>query len=52
MLGPIAVPAMLSGSGVELFDRVCSNYRTLGELYKYAAYDAMVKQMGLTFDGR
>jgi NAD(P) transhydrogenase len=50
-LAHIGLMAMLTGSGVELFNRVCFNYPTLGELYKYAAYDAMVKQMGLNLDG-
>jgi NAD(P) transhydrogenase len=46
----IGLMAMLTSSGVELFNRLCFNYPTLGELYKYAAYDAMLKQMG--FDNR
>lgn len=41
----IGLMAMLTGSGVELFNRACFNYPTLGDLYKYAAYDAMIKQM-------
>lgn len=41
----IGLMAMLTGSGVELLNRACFNYPTLGDLYKYAAYDAMVKQM-------
>jgi NAD(P) transhydrogenase len=44
--------AMLADSGVELFNRVCFNYPTLGELYKYAAYDAMLKQTRFTSDDR
>lgn len=51
-LAHIGLIAMLTGSGVELFNRVCFNYPTLGELYKYAAYDAMLKQMGITLDDR
>lgn len=51
-LAHIGLMAMLTGSGVELFNRACFNYPTLGELYKYAAYDAMLKQMGLALDGR
>ena len=43
----IGLMAMQSGGGAELFSRVCFNYPTLGELYKFAAYDAMLKQMGL-----
>jgi NAD(P) transhydrogenase len=41
----IGLMAMLTDSGVELFNRACFNYPTLGDLYKYAAYDAMVKHM-------
>ena len=43
----IGLVAMLAGGGAELFNRVCFNYPTLGELYKFAAYDAMMKKMGL-----
>ncbi|HTG17101.1 MAG TPA: Si-specific NAD(P)(+) transhydrogenase [Blastocatellia bacterium] len=41
----VGLMAMLTGSGVELFNQACFNYPTLGDLYKYAAYDAMVKQL-------
>ena len=51
-LAHIGLMAMLTGNGVELFNQVCFNYPTLGELYKYAAYDAMLKQRDLTLDGR
>jgi NAD(P) transhydrogenase len=37
----IGVTAMLAGAGAELFIRTCYNYPTLGDLYKYATYDAM-----------
>lgn len=46
----IGLMAMLTGSGVELFNRACFNYPTLGELYKHAAYDATLTRMGLTSD--
>lgn len=46
----IGLMAMLTGSGVELFNRACFNYPTLGELYKHAAYDATLRQLGLTSD--
>lgn len=46
----IGLIAMLTGSGVELFNRTCFNYPTLGELYKHASYDATLKQMGLNSD--
>ena len=37
----IGLNAMLAGAGAEIFDRACFNYPTLGDLYKYAAYDAL-----------
>lgn len=43
----VGLMAMLTGSGVELFNRACFNYPTLGDLYKYAAYDAMDKLTAL-----
>ena len=39
----IGLMAMLTGSGVELFNRACFNYPTLGDLYKTAAYQAMLR---------
>jgi NAD(P) transhydrogenase len=39
----IGLMAMLTGSGVELFNRACFNYPTLGDLYKAAAYQAMLR---------
>ena len=39
----IGLIAMLTGSGVELFNRACFNYPTLGDLYKTAAYQAMLR---------
>jgi NAD(P) transhydrogenase len=39
--------AMMSNSGAELFNRTCFNYPTLGDLYKYATYEAMLKRDGL-----
>jgi NAD(P) transhydrogenase len=35
--------AMITASGVDVFNRACFNYPTLGDLYKTAAYDAMLK---------
>ena len=32
--------------GAELFNRTCFNYPTLGDLYKYATYEAILKQKG------
>jgi NAD(P) transhydrogenase len=42
--------AMMSRSGAELFNRTCFNYPTLGDLYKYATYEAMLKQKGFVAD--
>jgi NAD(P) transhydrogenase len=39
--------AMMAESGAELFNRTCFNYPTLGDLYKYATYEAMLKRDGL-----
>ncbi len=36
----IGMMAMLSGATEEIFSRACFNYPTLGDLYKYATYDA------------
>lgn len=33
--------------GASLFNRVCFNYPTLGELYKFATYEALLKRAGL-----
>ncbi|HEX7899530.1 MAG TPA: Si-specific NAD(P)(+) transhydrogenase [Planctomycetota bacterium] len=37
----IGLTALMTGAGADLFIRTCYNYPTLGDLYKYAAYDAM-----------
>lgn len=37
----IGLAAMLAGATSDLFIRACFNYPTLGDLYKYATYDAM-----------
>jgi NAD(P) transhydrogenase len=44
----IGVVAMLSASTAELFNRSCFNFPTLGDLYKIATYDAMVKRATTT----
>jgi NAD(P) transhydrogenase len=44
----IGVVAMLSNSTAELFNQSCFNFPTLGDLYKIATYDAMVKRVMLT----
>lgn len=43
----IGLMAMLTGSGAELFNQACFNYPTLGDLYKVAAYDAMIKRLAM-----
>ena len=37
----IGVHALMMGATSDLFINTCFNYPTLGELYKYATYDAM-----------
>ena len=46
----IGLLAMMSGSGAELFNRTCFNYPTLGDLYKYATYEAILKRDGVVAD--
>jgi len=43
----IGLVAMMSGSGAALFNRTCFNYPTLGDLYKYATYEAILKRDGV-----
>jgi len=45
----IGLIAMLAGATADIFNRACFNYPTLGDLYKYAAYDALLqkRQLGL-----
>jgi len=38
----IGLVALMTNSGADLFDRTCFNYPTLGDLYKVAAYDALL----------
>jgi len=42
----IGLVAMLAGATAELFNRACFNYPTLGDLYKYATYDALLRRQG------
>ena len=42
----IGLIAMLAEAGADLFNRACFNYPTLGDLYKYATYDAMLQRLG------
>ena len=44
----IGLFAMLADATAELFSHGCFNYPTLGDLYKYAAYDAMIQRRRLT----
>jgi len=39
----IGLIAMLAETGAEVFNRACFNYPTLGELYKHATYDALLR---------
>ncbi len=40
----IGVMAMMTGSGIELFNQTCFNYPTLGDMYKHAAIDAQIRR--------
>ena len=40
-LAHIGLVAMLAEAGADLFNHACFNYPTLGNLYKYATYDAL-----------
>jgi NAD(P) transhydrogenase len=42
-----AVVTLLMKQGLELFLKTCFNYPSLGELYKHAAHDALIKRQGL-----
>lgn len=44
----IGVVAILADSTADLFNRSCFNFPTLGDLYKIATYDAMVKRITST----
>jgi NAD(P) transhydrogenase len=39
----VGMIAMLANADAHLFSRACFNYPTLGDLYKYATYDALLK---------
>jgi NAD(P) transhydrogenase len=43
----IGLIAMMAQAGAEIFNRTCFNYPTLGDLYKYATYEAVLKRDGL-----
>lgn len=44
----IGLVALLCGAGADLFNLACFNYPTLGDLYKYAAYDAFAQRANLS----
>ena len=39
--------AMLQGADAKLFNRACLDYPTLGDLYKFATYDAMLPRSAI-----
>jgi NAD(P) transhydrogenase len=43
----ISLVALHAGAGADLFIETCFNYPTLGELYKYATYDALGRRAKL-----
>jgi len=42
----VGLMALLAGADADIFNRACFNYPTLGDLYKYAAYDAILQRVG------
>ncbi|HEU4353255.1 MAG TPA: Si-specific NAD(P)(+) transhydrogenase [Burkholderiales bacterium] len=46
----IGLMAMLAGAHADVFNRVCFNYPTLGDLYKHATYHALLKREGRILD--
>lgn len=44
----IGLVALLAEAGADLFNRACFNYPTLGDLYKYASYDALARRLQTT----
>ncbi|MGH9340522.1 MAG: Si-specific NAD(P)(+) transhydrogenase [Acidobacteriota bacterium] len=40
----VGLTAMLMGAGADVFINTCYNFPTLGEMYKYATYDALGKK--------
>ncbi|HEV2804282.1 MAG TPA: Si-specific NAD(P)(+) transhydrogenase [Chthoniobacterales bacterium] len=43
----IGLIAMVAGVGASVFNRACFNYPTLGELYKMATYEALLRRDGV-----
>jgi NAD(P) transhydrogenase len=44
----IGLMALLADADADIFNRACFNYPTLGDLYKYAAYDAILQRIDST----
>jgi NAD(P) transhydrogenase len=40
----VELMALIAEGDAEMFNCACFNYPTLGDLYKYATYDAMVQR--------
>ena len=43
----IGLMAMLSGATADIFNRACFNYPTLGDLYKMATYNALLRRANI-----
>ena len=43
----IGLIAMVAEGTIDLLNRTCFNYPTLGDLYKYATYDALLRRAGI-----
>ncbi len=41
----IGLMALLTEADADIFNRACFNYPALGDLYKYAAYDAIIQRL-------
>jgi NAD(P) transhydrogenase len=47
----IGLMAMLAEETADIFNRACFNYPTLGDLYKYATYDALLRRANIAGEG-
>lgn len=47
----IGLMALLSDASAEVFARACFNYPTLGDLYKQATYDALIRKSEISIEG-
>jgi len=47
----IGLIALLKESTTDVFNRACFNYPTLGDLYKYATYDALLRRADIVGEG-